>query len=141
MSSPHSSAPTAAPRPARRFLDWLAGPFQRGKALREWRDLDRADRSRIAHDLALGRSELDGVLQQGGGAAELTMLLDRAGLYRTAGLSGTLPDLERVCALCRERRDCRDWLAVPMKPGEPLGVMPGFCPNRDELEALRSRGG
>lgn len=138
MSSPYSSA---SPRPARRFLDWLAGPFQRAGALREWRGLDRGDRSRIAHDLALASGELETVMARGGGSAELTTLLDRADLHRKAVLSGTLPDLQRVCALCIERQGCRDWLAVPMKPDEPLGVMPGFCPNRDELDALRSRVG
>jgi hypothetical protein len=143
MRVPPYSDPDPASLPAhdrslgRRLLDWLATPFQRQSALREWSALERDERSRIAHDLKMDSGEIEMVMQQGGGSAELSTLLDSTGLHRKALLSGMLPDLQRVCAMCTERGECREWQAVPMDAGAVLGVIPSFCPNREEIEALR----
>jgi hypothetical protein len=122
--------------PVGRLTCWLRDKVRRRSDYQEWQSLNSRDRSRIAHDLGIDRAELDVLMQESGGTVELDKLLARTELRETASLSGAMPDLQRVCALCEDKGECRDWLAVPAKPNNHATV-PGFCPNRGELNALR----
>lgn len=133
------SLPTAAARdPLSRFGHWMKDCFRRLAETQEWQGLHPAERGRIARDVGIGSSDLNALLSESGGSAELEQLLQRTGLRDTAQQCGALHDLQRVCGLCRERGECRDWLAVPAKPHGDATV-PSFCPNRAELNALRIR--
>lgn len=103
---------------------------------REWQALDAAEQRRVAQDLGLSRGDLGGLIAGSGGAAELDELLRRLELQYAAAMHGALPDMQRVCGLCRNRSDCRDWLAVPSEARDDA-ALPYFCPNREELEVLR----
>jgi hypothetical protein len=43
-----------------------------------------------------------------------------------------LQDLVTRCAACGRGPDCETWLAT----SGPAQAMPGFCPNKDRIEAL-----
>ncbi len=119
-----------------RMTDWVKDCFRRDADLREWQGLDGAERGRVAHDLGMGSGDLGTLMAASGGAAELDDLLTRTGLQQAAAMRGALHDLQRVCGLCQQRSDCRDWLSVPVDARDE-GAMPQFCPNREELQALR----
>lgn len=115
---------------------WMLHMATRRAGRGEWDALGRRERCRIANDLGIGDCEMSALLQDGRGSIELDKLLARTGLHETASRSGALHDLQRVCALCTDKDACRDWLAVPAKPNNHA-TMPGFCPNRAELNGLR----
>ena len=77
---------------------------------------------------------------QGTGSRALDIMLRRLELQQAAAMRGALPDLQRVCGLCRHRSDCRDWLSVPAEARDEA-ALPYFCPNREELEVLREMQG
>lgn len=128
--------------PINRFGGWLRHWMQRMAAQRvaqgEWDALGRRERCRIANDLGIDDCDMSALLQDGRGTSELDQLLARTGLQAAATRSGALHDLQRVCALCADKDECRDWLAVPAQPNDHA-VMPGFCPNRGELNGLREQ--
>lgn len=114
--------------------------FSRAAEMREWLTLDGYERRRIAQDLGLSGSDLGTLIAESGGAAELDELLRRNGLQTAAALHGALPDLQRVCGLCRSRSECRDWLSIPAEARDEASL-PYFCPNREELQMLREMQG
>jgi hypothetical protein len=120
-----------------RMADWFRDCTRRLIEEREWLTLDRPERGRIAHDLGMGTGDMDALMHDSGGSAELDQVLARTGLQHTATVSGAMHDLQRVCGLCHDRGECRDWLAVPAE-AHPDAMVPDFCPNRDELGALRT---
>lgn len=122
--------------PINRFGGWLRSWIQRQAVQGEWDALGRRERCRIASDLGIGDCDMSALLQDGRGSVELDQLLARSGLQDTARQSGALPDLQRVCTLCADKDICRDWLVVPARPNSQA-TMPGFCPNRGELNGLR----
>jgi len=78
--------------------------------------LDAADFGRIAGDLRMSSADLEALVRQGTHAANelpkmLTALsIDQDDLARTEPL--VLRDMERVCALCSQKRRCdRDLVA------------------------------
>jgi len=94
------------------FADWL----RHRRELSEIRQMDTADFDRIAGDLRVSPSVLDTLVRQGPHAAdELPKMLkvlgiDEADLARTQPL--VLRDMERVCALCANKRECDRDLAA-----------------------------
>lgn len=122
------------------LLTGVKETFSRAAEIREWLTLDGYERRRIAQDLGLSGSDIGALIAESGGAAELDELLRRTGLQRTAAMHGALPDLQRVCGLCRNRSECRDWLSIPAEARDEAS-MPYFCPNREELEVLREMQG
>lgn len=122
--------------PITTLAGWLKQRFRHMAEDHEWQALDQVDRTRIAHDLGMSSSELDVLMADGGGSAELDVLLGRLGLRQAAAVYGALHDMQRVCGLCQMREDCRDWLAVPAEARDE-GAQPYFCPNHDELKLLQ----
>lgn len=110
--------------------------FCRAAEMREWLALDGYERKRIAQDLGLSGSDVGTLIADSGGTAELDELLHRTHLQTAAAMHGALPDLQRVCSLCRSRGECRDWLSVPVEARDEDAV-PYFCPNRPEIDMLR----
>lgn len=125
---------------AGRLLAGVKDCFGRGSSVQEWQALDTSERRRVAQDLGLGGGDLGLLIAGSGGAAELDELLRRLELQQAAAMRGALPDLQRVCGLCRHRSDCRDWLSVPAEARDEA-ALPYFCPNREELEVLREMQG
>lgn len=119
-----------------RVADGVKSCLRRDGESREWQALDRAERGRIAHDVGMGSAELGSLIAGSDGAAELDEVLRRTGLQPEAAMRGMLPDMQRVCGLCRDRGECRDWLSVPAEARDDA-ALPYFCPNRDEVEMLR----
>jgi hypothetical protein len=114
--------------------------FSGAGSAREWQALDAAEQRRVAQDLGLSCGDLGALIAGGGGAAELDELLRRMNLQQAAAMHGALPDLQRVCTLCRNRSDCRDWLSIPAEARDDA-ALPFFCPNREELDVLREMDG
>jgi hypothetical protein len=114
------------------FADWL----KHRRELNEMRQLDRFDFDRIASDLRVSPDDLDMLVRRGPHAAdELPKLLralgiDQADLARTQPL--VLRDMERVCALCQQKRQCDRDLAA----GTSAGHYEGYCLNAPAIDAL-----
>jgi len=125
---------------AGRLLAGVKDCFSRAGSVQEWQALDGAERRRMAQDLGLSGGDLGVLIAGSGGAAELDELLRRLEIQQAAAMRGALPDLQRVCSLCRHRSDCRDWLSVPAEARDDA-ALPYFCPNREELEVLREMQG
>ena len=114
------------------FGDWL----KHRRELSEIRQMDRSDFDRIATDLRVSPTDLDELVRQGPHAAdELPKLLkalgiDEADLARTQPL--VLRDMERVCALCQNKRQCDRDLAA----GTSAEHYEGYCLNAPTIELL-----
>jgi transcriptional regulator with XRE-family HTH domain len=114
------------------FADWLT----HRRELNEIRQMDRADFDRVAGELRVSPGELDTLVRQGPHAAdELPKLLralgiDEAGLARTEPM--VLRDMERVCALCRHKRECDRDLAA----GTSAEHYEGYCLNATTIGGL-----
>jgi len=114
------------------FGDWL----KHRRELSEIRQMDRSDFDRIASDLRVSPTDLDELVRQGPHAAdELPKLLkalgiDEADLARTQPL--VLRDMERVCALCQNKRQCDRDLAA----GTSAEHYEGYCLNAPTIELL-----
>jgi len=123
-----------------RLLADVKDYFSRAGGQQEWQALDAAEQRRMAQDLGLSCGDLGALIAGSGGTAELDELLRRMNLQQAAALRGALPDLQRVCALCGKRSDCRDWLSIPAEARDEA-ALPYFCPNREELDVLREMHG
>jgi hypothetical protein len=114
------------------FADWL----RHRRELSEIRQMDTADFDRIATDLRVAPSVLDTLVRQGPHAAdELPKMLkvlgiDEADLARTQPL--VLRDMERVCALCANKRACDRDLAN----GTAAEHYEGYCLNASTIDSL-----
>jgi hypothetical protein len=114
------------------FADWL----KHRRELSEIRQMDRSDFDRIASDLRVSPGELDSLVQQGPHAAdELPKLLEALGINE-ADLARTQPlvlrDMERVCALCQNKRQCDRDLAA----GTSAEHYEGYCLNAPTIDDL-----
>ena len=123
-----------------RIAGWLKRRWQRHSEAMEWRSLANEERGRIAHDLAMGASEMTAFMRDSEGSAELETVLARNGLQ--AG--DLLHDMQRVCGLCPDRGRCRDWLAAHQAaqasvPDAARTSWPFFCPNAGTLAELKRR--
>jgi hypothetical protein len=118
------------------LIDGFAGWLKHRRELSEIRQLDRSEFDRIAGDLRVSPSDLEALVQQGPHAAdELPKLLkalgiDQADLARTEPL--VLRDMERVCALCDQKRQCDRDLAA----GTSAGHYEGYCLNASTINNL-----
>jgi transcriptional regulator with XRE-family HTH domain len=114
------------------FADWL----KHHREMREMRQLDLDEFDRIASDLRVSSVELDELVRQGPHSAdELPKLLKALGIDE-ADLASTQPmllrDMERVCAVCQQKRVCdRDIIA-----GTSAEHFAGYCPNSPTIEQL-----
>jgi len=115
-----------------RFADWL----KHRRELNELRQMDRADFDRIAEDLRVSPGELDELVRRGPHAAdELPAMLRALGidankLARTEPM--LLRDMERVCAMCKQKAQCdRDLIA-----GTAAEHYEGYCLNAPTLDRL-----
>ena len=114
------------------FADWL----KHRRELNELRQMDRADFDRIADDLRVSPSELDELVRQGPHAAdELPVMLRALGIdaHRLARSEPMLlRDMERVCAMCRQKAQCdRDLIA-----GTAAEHYEGYCLNAPNIDRL-----
>jgi hypothetical protein len=118
------------------LIDSFAGWLKHRRELSEIRQLDRSEFDRIAGDLRVSPGDLEALVQQGPHAAdELPKLLkalgiDQADLARTEPL--VLRDMERVCALCHQKRQCDRDLAA----GTSVGHYEGYCLNAPTINNL-----
>jgi hypothetical protein len=114
------------------FGDWL----KHRRELSKIRRMDRTDFDRIAGELRVSPDQLDMLVRRGPHAAdELPILLkvhgiDQADLARAEPL--VLRDMERVCGLCHEKRQCDRDLAA----GTSAEHYEGYCLNADTIDAL-----
>ena len=114
------------------FADWL----RHRQDLSEIRQMDTTQFDKIASDLRVSPSELDELVRQGPHAAdELPKLLkvlgiDEADLARTEPM--VLRDMERVCAMCANKRQCDRDLA----DGTSAEHYEGYCLNAPTIDSL-----
>ena len=125
------------PYPRVEFLiDAFAGWLKHRRDLNEMRQIDRVDFDRIASELRVSPGELDTLVRQGPHVAdELPKLLkvlciDEASLARTEPM--VLRDMERVCALCHNKRACDRDLAA----GTSAEHYEGYCLNAATIDGL-----
>ena len=114
------------------FSDWL----RHRRELNEMRKLDRADFDRIACDLRVSPDALEQLVRNGPHAAdELPKLLKTLGIDE-ATLADTQPfllrDMERVCAMCEQKRQCDRDLA----DGTSAERYQDYCANAPTIERL-----
>lgn len=105
------------PYPAVQMLiDSLGDWLKHRRELNEMRQLDRTDFDRIANDLRVSPEDLEELIQHGRHAAdELPKMLQQLG-FNEEELARSNPllvrDMERVCALCRDKARCHRDLAA-----------------------------
>ncbi len=130
--SAHNSPYPAVQRLIDTFAEWL----KHRRELNEMRQMDRSDFERIASDLRISPDDLDDLVWQGPHAAdELPRMLNALGIRET-DLARTEPlvlrDMERVCALCKDKARChRDLVA-----GTSAEHYKSYCPNAPTIETL-----
>jgi hypothetical protein len=115
------------------FADWL----KHRRELNEMRRLEGGEFDRIASDLKVSPDDLDELVRQGPHAAdELPRLLKALGIEERV-LAETelsiLRDLERVCAMCRHKRQCHHDLAA----GAIAVHYRDYCLNAPTIDELR----
>jgi hypothetical protein len=114
------------------FGDWL----RHQKEMRELREINDGDFTRIAQDLGCTPAELDTFVRRGPHASdELPKLLKSLGVD-DATLSRTQPrlqrDMVRVCASCRQKTRCDHDLDA----GTSAQHYAEYCPNAPAIEEL-----
>jgi transcriptional regulator with XRE-family HTH domain len=114
------------------FSDWL----RHRRELNELRRLDRVDFDRIACDLRVSPDDLEQLVRNGPHAAdELPRLLAALGIEEAA-LAHTQPfllrDMERVCAMCDNKRQCDRDLAE----GTSAEHYRNYCANAPTIERI-----
>ncbi|HLX17103.1 MAG TPA: hypothetical protein VKS24_18110 [Bradyrhizobium sp.] len=117
-------------RLTRTFSDWL----KHRQELSEIRQLNTAEFDRMASDLRVSPTDLDELVRHGPHAAdELPRLLKALGISQ-ADLARVEPmalhDMERVCALCANKRECNRDLAA----GTSAEHYRGYCLNAPMIE-------
>jgi hypothetical protein len=114
------------------FSDWL----KHRQEFSELRQLNTSEFDRIASDLRVSPADLNELVRHGPHAAdELPKLLkalgiDQADLARVEPM--VLHDMERVCALCQNKRECDRDLAA----GTSAEHYQGYCLNAPTIEQL-----
>jgi uncharacterized protein YjiS (DUF1127 family) len=98
------------------LIDGFAGWLQHRRALSELRQMDQETVNRIAGDLRISPGDLNELVRNGPHAAdELPKMLKALGIDEAA-LSRSEPmmlrDMERVCAMCKDKSRCHSDLAA-----------------------------
>jgi transcriptional regulator with XRE-family HTH domain len=114
------------------FAEWI----KQRRELHEMRQMDRADFDRIAGDLRVTPDDLEELVRKGPHAAdELPKLLNALGINE-ASLARVQPlvlrDMERVCAMCRHKRECDRDLAA----GTAAAHYEDYCNNAPTIDRL-----
>lgn len=115
-----------------KFVDWL----KHRRELSEIRRMNRTDFDMIAQDLRVSPDDLDRMVEAGPHSAdEMPKMLEALGidledLVRTKPL--LVRDMERVCALCRDKAQCHNDFAA----GTAAEHFKDYCPNAPTIEAL-----
>jgi|SRR6516164_4001928 len=118
------------------LIDSFAGWLKHRRELNEMRQLDRTDFDRIASDLKVSPDDLEELVRHGPHASdEMPKMLEQLGideerLGRAHPL--LLRDMERVCALCRDKARCDRDLAA----GTAAEHYQGYCLNASTIETL-----
>ena len=107
------------------FTDWI----KHRREMREFRLLDRTEFDRIASDLRVSPDDLEELVRQGPHSAdELPKMFKALGIDEAALATAQplmLQDMQRVCALCGQKRRCdRDLVA-----GTAAEHYQDYCPN------------
>jgi hypothetical protein len=111
-----------------RFGNWIKRSDLNG--------LDKTETERVAGDLRMPASELCALAKQGPESAALlerrlaALDLDREEILQAE--PGVFRDLQRVCSLCRSKRQCSRDLAR----ASCVGAWKSYCPNAGTLSAL-----
>ena len=119
------------------FGEWL----KHRRELREMREMDAANLGQIASELRMTSADLEALVRQGPHAADelpkmLTALgIDQDRLARTEPL--VLRDMERVCTLCRHKRQCDRELAA----GTAAEHYETYCLNASTIDGLGQAAG
>ena len=118
------------------LIDTFANWLHHRRELNEARKMDRSDFDRIAGELRISPDELDALVRQGPHAAdELPRLLKALGVDE-GNLARTEPqllrDMERVCALCNQKRKCNHDVAAGTS-SEHYGE---YCLNASTIDGL-----
>lgn len=108
------------------FGGWL-------KQRRELNASDPGELERLAHELNVSPAELAMLASQT--AHELPYMLTAMGIYETAlrAQPALLRDMERVCSLCTQKRQCHEELAA----GTAATNYVEYCGNADTIDTLR----
>ena len=117
------------------FGDWL----KHRQEIREMRELDDGEFTRIAHELCLTPGDLDTFVRQGPhGIDELPKLLKALGIDEKA-LARSQPlvlrDMERVCASCLRKARCDHDLDA----GTSAQHYGEYCVNASTIAALEQK--
>ena len=136
----HSGGAAAVARIKQGLRSWLAERRLRGKIA----DLSEQELDRALHDLGLTRRDLFTISKRNPDHRNrMAKLLEHFEVNPECALPqywGALRDAEKVCALCRNVKRCRAWLAWGFGKDAPRV----FCPNAklfDEISAACRRDG
>jgi hypothetical protein len=118
------------------LIESFAGWLKHRRELNEVRQLDRSDFNRIASDLRVSPDDLEELVRHGPHASdEMPKMLEQLGIDHEQ-LGRTLPllvrDMERVCALCKDKTQCHRDLAG----GTAAENYQSYCPNASTIETL-----
>jgi Family of unknown function (DUF6455) len=118
------------------LIDRFAGWLKHRRELNELRRMNRTDFDAIARDLRVTPDDLDQLVQAGPhGADELPDMLEALGIDGES-LARTDPlmvrDMQRVCAMCRDKAQCDADLAG----GTAAEHYKSYCSNASTLESL-----
>lgn len=131
MAAQHETYPTVEFLIGK-FADWL----KHRRELSEIRQLNRTDFDAIARDLRVSPDDLDRLVEIGPHSAdEMPKMLEALGID-AEDLARTQPlmvrDMQRVCALCRDKAYCHSDLAA----GTTAEHYKDYCPNAPTIEVL-----
>jgi hypothetical protein len=129
---PHSTPYPLVDRLIGVFADWL----KHRQEVSEMCQFDAAEFGRIAHDLGVTSSDLDELVRQGPHKLEeLPHLLKSVGIDEQSIARAqplVLRDMERVCALCRHKKECDHDIA----DGSLADHYETYCGNAVTIDAL-----
>jgi uncharacterized protein YjiS (DUF1127 family) len=132
--------PETKPYPVVDMLIDMFGSWLRARRdVNELRELDSGEFARVAQELGLSPDNLDAFVRQGPHAAdELPHLLTALGIDREA-IARTQPmilrDMERVCAMCKHKRECDGDLLA----GTSRQHYEEYCCNAQTIDGLAAR--
>lgn len=132
---PHVEQQTARHTLIGRALDWWHGARDRWRRLHELDGVPDHDLELMAHDIGLSTGELRRLGAQPNGTELLLerrllqLQLDPEDIRKLSPL--LLNDLERTCALCRDKARC----GQDFKDGTHAG-WESYCPNAGTLQTL-----
>ena len=117
-------------------IDLFARWLERRREIAELCTCDAISREKIATDLGVSLGELDQLVRRGPHAAdELPKMMAAVGLDAKAIARAqplVMRDLERVCALCEQKKQCGRDLAA----GTAAQHYKEYCVNAETLAAL-----